>query len=372
LGVAFGVTFLERRDVNLPRGLSKVNSFAAMDGAWYSAIARDGYQYSSEHGSPTAFFPAYPLFGAAVSQVTGLREDLALVVVSHACLLGSFALLHLYLSERSTPADLALAAMALWPMTFFFRMAYTESLFVLLLLVALWGMQRAWSPAIIAVVCGMITATRPTGMAVLLPFLCFIWRQSRSGRKFLIDACCLVPLACWGILAYMCYLRLEFGSALAFAQTQQHWQVVPELGWSDYIVSLVTLEPIWSVYDSESWAYWANYELHHEPLLSIQFANPVWFCLIALLVTLGAAKKWLNIDEVLLSAGLLLIPYLTHAQPTAFAAEGRYAAAVFPAYIVLGRLGSYLPPALLAPTASLLGTMLAMYTALFVAWYRIL
>lgn len=372
LGVSFSRTFLDRREISLPRGLSDVTVFAAVDGAWYSAIARNGYRYDPDYGSTVAFFPAFPLLGATLSRLTGIREDFALVLLAHICLLASLTLMHQYLSDRGGIADLAVAGMALWPMTMFFRMAYSESLFVLLLLLAMWGMKREWSLVMIALVCGIATATRPTGVAVLLPYLWVIWERTRSGTRFLGQAVFLAPLACWGLLAYMLYQYVEFGNALAFAQTQQHWQVVPELGWGEYLFSLFTLEPIWSVYDPDSWAYWANYELHHEPLLSIQFMNPIWFCLVALLVGVGAAKRWLTAREILLSVGLLLIPYVTHAQPTAFAAQGRYAAAVFPAYIVLGRLSTSLPPALVVTTAAVLGAMLTMYTAMFVAWYRII
>jgi hypothetical protein len=45
---------------------------------------------------------------------------------------------------------------------------------------------------------------------------------------------------------------------------------------------------------------------------------------------------------------------------------------VFPAYIVLGRLAARVPPAVLAALAGVAGALLAMYSALFAAWYRMI
>ncbi len=52
--------------------------------------------------------------------------------------------------------------------------------------------------------------------------------------------------------------------------------------------------------------------------------------------------------------------------------QGRYAASVFPAYIVLARPLQRCPPALVGVLCALNGLMLGLYAALFAAWYRVI
>lgn len=371
-GAAIGTVLLPEEPHPLLPGLSDQNILARLDGVWYAAIAQDGYQYSPTSGSRVAFFPLYPALGAALARVTGLRADLALVLWSQVALVASLVLFQQYVSERGDASGLALAAMAIWPTTFFFRMAYAESTFLLLALAAMYGMRRGWPPIATAVCCGLAAAARPVGVALLLPFALHLWRRAGGVARFVRSAAWLMPLACWGLFAYMAYLHFAFGDALAFSRTQRHWAVVGEADWSTYLRALLTLQPLRSVYDPSAEAYWSNFGKPDEPLLSLQFANPIWFSLCVLLLVIGWRLRWLDEGELLLGAALLLIPYVTHSYQTAFTAQGRYAAVVFPAYIVLAQLAARLPTAIVLPIGAVLGALFSTYTALFVACYRMI
>jgi hypothetical protein len=170
----------------------------------------------------------------------------------------------------------------------------------------------------------------------------------------------------------MLYLHFAFGDAFAFAQAHKDWVVRRDLPFPDRLWSLATLEPIWSVYVPSSEAYWARYDYVDNPLFSLHFWNPIYFVACAVLIGVGAWKRWLSLPEVLLSAGLLLIPYLTHSYRAVFMAHGRYAASVFPMYRVLGHLAARMPPDVLALVAGILTVKLALFSALFAAWYRII
>ena len=354
-----------------------VAGHSSWDAVWYAEIATDSYSYDPNKASSVAFFPAYPLLARAVRWVIGFRAQSCLLIVSHVALLSTFLLFPFYLKQRygrdaGELSATVVAAFALFPTTFFFRMAYTEALFVLLIVVVLYGMEKNWPLVVLAFVAGIATATRGTGLALMPVVAWHLWTRSESLTSFAGRAVVLLPLACWGLIAYMAYLHAQFGDALVFSKTQQHWALRPDPQWLDRIIMLLTLEPVWSVYVPGTAAYWKQYELVQSPLVSMQFANPIFFVGTAALVGIGAWKKWLNTNELILSACLLLIPYLTHSYRSGMMGHARYAAVVFPAYIVMGKLLQRCPQSLAYFLFAFGGLMLGLYSALFAAWYRII
>jgi hypothetical protein len=95
--------------------------------------------------------------------------------------------------------------------------------------------------------------------------------------------------------------------------------------------------------------------------------NPIYFVGTAALIGIGAWKRWLTSYEIMVSATLLAIPYLTKAYENAMASQSRFAAVVFPAYIVIGELLVRLPReialSLLCLSAFLMGIYSAEYAA---------
>lgn len=376
LGVGFGVDFLTRQhhpNQGEDTAHRYVAALASWDGVWYGRIIENGYNYDRDRESNVAFFPGYPLAAGLLRTSTGLSVDWALLTTSHLCLLAIYVLIAVYKQSRDIFAGAQVAlALTVWPMTLFFRMAYSESLFVLLELLVLLGIARRWPLWVVAIIGGAATAVRAVGVALLLPLVWDCWRRSGSRGGFVARAAAYGPLACWGLLAYMAYLHIEFDDALAFVKTQVHWAHRADLPFPDRIWTLASLEPLWSVYVPSSEAYWARFEPVANPLFSLQFWNPIYFVTCVGLVAFGAYKRWLTTPEILLAAGLLAIPYLTHSYRAVCMAQGRYAASVFPAYIVMGRLAERMPPYVLAIVASLLAVKLAFFSALFAAWYRII
>jgi len=107
-------------------------------------------------------------------------------------------------------------------------------------------------------------------------------------------------------------------------------------------------------------------------LLRLQFANPLFFLLAAALVGLVAWKNWLTRYEISLSVGLLPIPYVTRAYEMCMQSQGRYAAAAFPIYMVMGNLLSRSPKAVVAVVFNLFTVYLAIYSAMLAAGYALL
>ncbi len=356
------------------------------DGQHYLDIVREGYSYDPQRRSNVAFFPLYPILVAAVFHATGMPLEWAGLAVAHVLLVAVFVLLAAYVAERYGRASPQLAAYAvlafgLFPTTFFMRMTYSESTFLVLALLAMLGMERGWRPIVVAVIVGLTTATRPVGVALVPVFWLYVWRRAETSphppplsRKWergvlrrLARVACLTPVATWGLLAYMAFQYAEFGEPLAFAKTQSHWRARGDLAWGDKALALAAWEPVWSAYMPSSPGYAGRRARAVPAWFSLPLANPVFFVAAAALVGLGAAKRWLSGGEVLLSAGLLLIPYVTRGFDMCMASQGRFAAVVFPMYLVLGRLLHGAPLVASVGVFALSAVYLAIYAALFAA-----
>jgi hypothetical protein len=156
-----------------------LGSLAHWDAVWYLAIAQSGYGNSS---SLSAFFPLYPV---AVRAAAGhSHSSAALLVAGYAVSAAAFVvalvLLH-KLVELELGARFArpvLWLVALWPASFFFSAPYSESLF-LALSVGVFYAARTDRVPLAAGLCALATATRPTGVLLLLPLAWMAWRAGR-------------------------------------------------------------------------------------------------------------------------------------------------------------------------------------------------
>ena len=321
-------------------------ALAAWDGEWYVRIASAGYSYDPERMSSVAFFPLYPKTASLLVHGFGLRPEWALLIVSHGALVATFGLLAAYVQRRYGDGleDLplwTLLAFGLFPTTFWFRMTYSESTFLLLAVAALYGMQRQWRTGWIAVVIGLVTASRTVGVALVPVFWLYLWQQSATRRQALLRATVWTPVCVAGLAVYIAYQGWAFGDPLAFVRTQVHWNERPSMTLTEQIVGGLTLEPIRAVYDSSSSCYWASVPPRGNLLFNMKAANPVYFLATVGLVLLGWRKRWLDARELLLAAGLLAIPYFLQGTRTGMSSQARYAAVVFPVfYRVIRAMGA--------------------------------
>jgi hypothetical protein len=340
-----------------------------MDGEWYEAIVEDGYDYSVKHQSSIPFFPMYPTAAMLVRSCTGLSAGTSLLLVSNSAFaLGCLALSG-YLVGRAPSGTCSLLALGLAPTTFYFRMAYSESVFLLLALAAFCAMQRNGPAWVVAILCGAATATRAVGVALLPPFIMYLYDTNDTWRGRIVQALTYLPLACWGLLAFMAYQWVRFGTLFAFAHAQAPYDMRPWSPGATALLSVATLEPLWGVYDPSRPGFWAHFSPKCFPLFNLFFMNPLFFVGSILLVLLGAWRRWLTAKELLFSAGVLLVPYFAHSYPKCGASLGRYAVICFPIYIVLGRLLAAMGPNAAALTLSLSASLLCIYSALFSTWY---
>lgn len=152
-----------------------VNPFQLWDGLWYRLIAADGYD-----GWPAkaAFWPLYPWTTRLAHDLFGLSYETAGYVISNASFVVALILLYRLLAldfDRKVAAA-SLWAIALFPTAFFFSAAYTESLFLMLIVGALLAgrLQRWWLAGLVGALAAL---TRSYGMFLVLPFAVLLWQQ---------------------------------------------------------------------------------------------------------------------------------------------------------------------------------------------------
>lgn len=195
--------------------------FTHWDGAWYKKIAQFGYEY--EHGVERrvsiVFFPAFPLLCWILMQF-GIPYAIAGTLISNLACLGAMYLLYRWVKEEhgDNVAGWSLVALGFMPCALFSVMSYTESLFLLSTLGALYYFHHqryGW-----AVFWGLVmTATRPPGFLIVPTFLWMSWQQRRSPIAYLSA----IAMATSTIL-FTLYCGWKFGHPLAWIASHHSWE----------------------------------------------------------------------------------------------------------------------------------------------------
>lgn len=346
-------------------GLWTVNAWyrylLRFDSAYYLWIVHEGYSYNGNDTvkQPVVFYPLYPLLARAAKPLFHVH-DASLLIVSNLSILIAIPLaFKLFKSAYGDEAALyAIGLLSFFPTALFFSVGYTESL-VLLLIVVFFLLLRAerYFPA--AACAGLASATRSTGLVLMLPLACELWRKfSKDYRRlFLYESICLA-LASSGLVLYMLYLWSSFHNPLAFITATRAWNPstpnrLGYLGGGDFFQEL-TLQPFKHLLDV--WEEGAT-----------PAALSPWFFLSFLLLTLCFRKR-LPVSFTLYALGVLFLPYFTVAASLGFLSFTRYILLAFPVFIVLGQLCKTSRWLGLSMTG-LFAAMLFMYTALFAQWY---
>lgn len=188
--------------------------WARWDSVFFVRIAAHGYDAGS-----AAFFPLYPAAVAVLGRVFGGHYVLAGTVLSLACCLGSFLLLHRLAEERLgvDGARRAVLYLAVFPTALFLQAVYSESLFLLCCLGAFVLAERGRWPGAGAVA-GLALLTRPNALTLLPPLALLAWRSPVRARA-------LGSLGTAAALAavYPLYLWHDLGDPWAFARAQRLW-----------------------------------------------------------------------------------------------------------------------------------------------------
>lgn len=307
------------------------------DATRFAAVAANGYQSLVN----TAFFPLYPLF----EHITGslLHKDvfLAGMLISNLAFLGTLIVLYRFVEtefDRETAKRTTLY-LAIFPTALFFFAAYNESLFLFFTLLSFYSMRRRswWLAGLFG---GLATLTRSIGMALLLIFLYEFVRQvfpqvreawqNKIWRRLLallsgLLAALLIPLGL-GIYAY--YLELKMHDPLAFSHAQVYWRHGLAAPWYSPFIAIrdmLTLSPF-------------TFSTAHNLI-----DTTALFLFLALLVLCFVGPERFHIHQwSMLFFGLMVLALAVlfpGADINPLPSMERFVLEIFPAFILLARLG---------------------------------
>jgi len=207
------------------------------DGNAFVLNAEEGYSLdpADGHVRNSALFPLYPLLGRYVAKVVG-STSLALLLIANLASLGFLYYLHrlVRLDFGEAVAERALLLVLLYPVSFIYTCAYSESLSLLLGVASLYYMRtNRWGLAwVLAGAAGMTRVNALVfGLAVLVEWLAQRrWRERDWGY---------MAISALLAAAYPLYLGWSFGKPLAFVTVQERWGHVQAWPWGSFWRSLV-------------------------------------------------------------------------------------------------------------------------------------
>jgi hypothetical protein len=211
-----------------PPMTSILDLFTKWDAGWYISIVENGYSYGPDKGSSVAFFPLFPLIVRILLYIIPSAKFCGYLVSNAALLL---ACLYLYRISYLDYSDDAIAYnavvyMLIAPVSFFFSSIYTESMFLLLTISALYYARiNKW--LIAGILGALASATKMLGILIIIPLMVEYFEFDYSSisirrKNFGINilSFLLVPI---GLLAYMILLYVRFSDPFAMISTQRAW-----------------------------------------------------------------------------------------------------------------------------------------------------
>jgi len=334
--------------------------WARWDSQWYKWIVEHGYWLRPGQRSNVAFFPLYPLLVDVLSSAVEGNPIIASIVISNASLLGAFIFLYKLTLLEFKDKDSAYRTifyLAFFPTSFFLSSMYTESLFLLCSVAAIYFARlRQWNWATLMGI--LASATRVVGVVTLgLVMWEWLrvhgwtlnrihtqkaWRDLRRGIKqdwlqLLVIA--LIPL---GLFSYMAFLKLNFGDPVAFATVQSAW-------------NRVNIGPLAVIAKDLRYIFAEGFNRHN----TLSFLNIATF-IGAIGLALGVWKR-LGAGYSIYVLVMLILPFSSSSQSIL-----RYVLVCFPIFMMLGEMGKNpkFDRYLSVGFASLLGLM----TAIYVNW----
>jgi hypothetical protein len=374
-GVVAGREFLAPHSRHLDPGEPFVHAFVHWDANYYKDIAEEGYSYVPHRQSTIHFFPGYAVMAWILVRCTGISLELALVLLSNLFFGASLFLIGLYVDRRfgQDAGNLrvhVLLAVALVPVGFFFRMAYTESMFFFLVVLELYLIDRRASPWAIAGTAGVASAMRPVGIMLAVPLLWYLLAMGRRDKWLWarLPACLVVSIS--GLLAFMLYCYISFGDPIVFARNRiALWAIRPSPPLLEKVWLMASFEPVRAVFDPSSPGYWGAKADPPDALFSLYPVNPLYVVGGLGLIAVGVWKHWLTTPETLAALGLVLLPYCLNGYEAFLSGRARHVSTAFPLYLVAGKLLEPLSLVWKAPLMWLSGALMAGYSAHFAQWY---
>ncbi|MEP6894135.1 MAG: glycosyltransferase family 39 protein [Chloroflexota bacterium] len=281
------------------------------DANWYTSIAENGY---GNINGDDHFPPLYPLLIRLMQPIFG-NAFIAGLVISHLATLYVLKLLYDLFNQwgNQISGNQTLLYFLIYPTSYYLFSAYTESLFLLLALLALRSMkQKSWAWAGFWVFCAI--TTRLQGAALLFPMLYLMWKDRPLFQN--LHHWFSLAIAGSGFLFYI-FLRSTqvSGNALPFAEPAWHAHLV--LPWDTYLYAVRTL---------------LSGNFNHIDLLN-------WAVVTLFLILLVLGWKKIPLEYSLYTSVSLLIMLIRIVESQPLISMSRYSLTLFPSFFILGLAG---------------------------------
>lgn len=215
----------DRTSYELPEGISIPYRHITVpwlnfDGRNYLKIASDGYDQEYQTDL-RVFFPLYPILVRLISLNFLLNPVLVGLGISVLSFTAAIFVFNIILRNKKINEKQRLKsilALLVFPTSFYFIAFYTESLFLLLVLLTFYYLDRKNFIGA-ALITAIATATRVTGLALVVPLVFEAYSDYKRTGKFSL-AVFLAPL---GLLLYATYIQFFGGGAMSIISSQKNW-----------------------------------------------------------------------------------------------------------------------------------------------------
>jgi hypothetical protein len=295
----------------LPYRVAWLAMWQRFDANWYSSIALYGYR----HSSGDIHFP--PLFPALIHVLLPLVRHpfLGGLVLSHIFTLIMLVVLYDFIQKQfdKSIAARTLVYLMVFPSAFFFYSAYTESLFVLLVLLFFNALNaKSWHSA--GLLAFMAVLTRLQGVILFLPLLYTIYRSRAS--LSLKDVSFGFGLPTISVLIYL-LIRWSADNSAILPISEENLHARQVFPWENY------------------W-YGLQVAFSGRPTL-VDLLNLIFTSLFAVLVFMAWKKMPFSLNLYSVASLLVFTSRLVETQP--LNSMIRYVITLFPCFVLLAIYG---------------------------------
>lgn len=204
-----------------------VNGLFQWDALHYQALVDRGYGPGQPITAP--FFPVFPFAARALGYLFGSARFAGILLNQVSAVVGAvFAARLARVAVRPSPPSAALSlgttTILFWlaaPVSFFFSVFLSESLFSCLAAIALWAAYRGKWVAL-GLSLAAVSGARVNGVLILLGAAIILWERRREvplGRGAFL-ALAVAPL---GLVWMLLLEKSAYGDAFAWVEAQRHW-----------------------------------------------------------------------------------------------------------------------------------------------------
>lgn len=205
-----------------------LNGLFQWDAFQYRQLLERGYFLGADFDTTAPYFPVFPMFAWAAGKLVGSPLAGGIVVNHLASIAAAFGVARLCrrlnIGEENRRARVAPETTLFWlasPLTVFFCVFLSESVFGLLSVLVLWGVVTGtWAVVLVSGI--LITATRNAGMIVVVCAALLAWERRASVAVGTRGWVCLA-LTPLGLAALSLYQHHHLGDALAWVHVQIRW-----------------------------------------------------------------------------------------------------------------------------------------------------